>query len=143
MLYENIFYCFKGVRCETHCPLGKYGPDCNLECNCKNNSSCDPETGVCVCSRGWQGEDCSKPCNQGYYGLGCKEVCPEMLGNKTCDHVTGEYICRPGYIGLTCEHPCPVGTYGKNCQQTCFCKNGGDCHHVTGKNDYRVSQQVF
>lgn len=54
-------------------------------------------------------------------------------GNKTCDHITGEYICPPGYRGFTCEHPCPFGSYGKNCEQTCSCKNGGDCHHVTGK----------
>lgn len=55
-----------------------------------------------------------------------------LLGNKTCDHVTGEYVCPAGYIGITCEHPCPLGTYGKNCQSNCSCKNGGDCHHVTG-----------
>lgn len=54
-------------------------------------------------------------------------------GNRTCDHVTGEYVCRPGYIGLTCEHPCPVGTYGLNCLEKCTCKNGADCHHVTGQ----------
>lgn len=55
-----------------------------------------------------------------------------FVGNKTCDHVTGEYICPPGYLGMTCEHPCPVGKYGKNCVENCSCKNGGDCHHVTG-----------
>ena len=54
-------------------------------------------------------------------------------GNRTCDHVTGEYVCRAGYIGLTCEHPCPVGTYGLNCLEKCTCKNGADCHHVTGQ----------
>lgn len=63
-----------------------------------------------------------------------------ILGNKTCDHVTGEYVCRPGYIGLTCEHPCPVGTYGRNCQQSCFCKNGGDCHHVTGEEIFDIKK---
>lgn len=54
-------------------------------------------------------------------------------GNMTCDHVTGEYICRPGYLGLTCEHPCPPNRYGSNCANHCHCKNGGECHHVTGK----------
>lgn len=54
-------------------------------------------------------------------------------GNMTCDHVTGEYICRPGYLGLTCEHPCPPNRYGSNCANHCRCKNGGECHHVTGK----------
>ena len=51
----------------------------------------------------------------------------------TCDHVTGEYICRSGYLGLTCEHPCPSHRYGLNCAKHCSCKNGGECHHVTGK----------
>lgn len=51
----------------------------------------------------------------------------------TCDHVTGEYVCRPGYLGLTCEHPCPPDRYGLNCANHCHCKNGGECHHVTGK----------
>ena len=49
-----------------------------------NNSSCDPETGSCVCSRGWQGENCDKPCDEGFFGIGCKEVCPENTpGNYT------------------------------------------------------------
>lgn len=56
-----------------------------------------------------------------------------FLGNMTCDHVTGEYVCRPGYLGLTCEHPCPPNRYGLNCANHCHCKNGGECHHVTGK----------
>lgn len=53
--------------------------------------------------------------------------------NQTCDHVTGEFKCRPGYIGSMCEHPCPLKTYGQDCRKRCFCKNGGDCHHVTGQ----------
>lgn len=64
--------------CETQCPLGKYGPTCEQDCLCKNNSSCDPESGACICSRGWQGEDCNIPCDKGFYGLGCKQICPEM-----------------------------------------------------------------
>lgn len=151
-------YTLIGVKCETKCPPGKFGPTCNQECNCKNNSSCDPESGKCFCARGWQGEDCSEPCDKGFYGLGCQQICPELLlgmllnfylkyyeiyyycflyiyfkGNKTCDHITGDYVCPDGYIGITCEHPCPIGTYGKNCRQNCSCKNGGGCHHVTGK----------
>lgn len=80
--YSCNFLIYVGVRCETHCPLGKYGPTCDQECNCKNNSSCDPDTGACVCSRGWQGDDCSKPCDPGYYGIGCKEVCPTVMRGR-------------------------------------------------------------
>nr|CAD7433347.1 unnamed protein product [Timema monikensis] len=121
-----------GIRCETRCPAGAFGEDCNSQCDCHNNSSCDPQTGTCVCARGWEGVDCSQHCREGYYGLRCKEKCPDVYGNRTCDHVTGEFVCRSGYIGLTCEHPCPLGTYGLNCLKKCHCKNGADCHHVTG-----------
>lgn len=95
---------FLGVRCESQCPIGFYGDDCKHQCNCKNNSSCDPHSGDCICERGWKGADCNQPCPNGFYGQGCKEKCPDIVyGNKTCDHVTGDYVCRPGYIGLTCE----------------------------------------
>jgi hypothetical protein len=72
-----------GVQCETRCPPGHYGKDCNNVCECQNNSSCDPVTGQCACARGWEGENCSSPCKQGYYGLGCKEKCPDMIYGKT------------------------------------------------------------
>lgn len=99
-----------------------------------NNSSCDPQNGRCVCSRGWRGDDCTIPCEDGYFGVGCKEQCPEgNYGNKTCDHITGAYICKPGYIGLTCEHPCPSGTYGPHCSLRCDCDHGAECHHETGQ----------
>jgi hypothetical protein len=71
-----------GVQCETRCPPGHYGKDCNNVCECQNNSSCDPVTGQCACARGWDGENCSSPCKQGYYGLGCKEKCPDMIYGK-------------------------------------------------------------
>lgn len=56
--------------------------------------------------------------------------------------MTGEYSCRPGYIGVTCQHPCPLGMYGADCLKKCFCKNGADCHHVTGKH-LRITIQQF
>lgn len=55
-----------------------------------------------------------------------------ILENGPCNHVTGAYQCRPGYTGITCDHPCPFNTFGPNCASKCSCKNGGDCHHVTG-----------
>lgn len=130
----NVFHIlFTGVRCSSKCPVGYYGEQCDNQCNCKNNSSCDPITGDCVCERGWMGIDCSKPCPKGYYGNSCREKCPDnMMSNKTCDHVTGEYKCRPGYIGLTCQHPCPMEFYGPDCSFKCDCKNGGECSHING-----------
>lgn len=73
---------FLGVKCETRCPNGKYGDECQETCNCKNNSSCDPTTGECICARGWEGENCDQPCKSGYYGYGCKEMCPDNPSGK-------------------------------------------------------------
>lgn len=71
-----------GVRCETRCPIGYYGDDCQSLCKCNNNSSCDPITGACVCARGWEGSDCSQPCKHGWYGVRCKEKCPQKIHGK-------------------------------------------------------------
>lgn len=68
-----------GIRCETKCPKGLYGNDCHSQCECMNNSSCDPETGTCICARGWEGVDCSQPCKEGWYGMRCKEKCPKKI----------------------------------------------------------------
>ncbi|XP_037810487.1 protein draper isoform X5 [Lucilia sericata] len=125
--------CDISVHCETNCPTGYYGESCDQVCRCKNNSSCDPDTGRCICSAGWTGDDCSQPCEYGFYGNGCKEKCPTIVhGNKSCDHITGEIRCRDGYIGLTCEHPCPTGYFGTGCTSKCNCQHGGECNHITG-----------
>lgn len=131
---DDAIFSIPGVNCETQCPPGLYGEHCEKECLCLNNSSCDPNSGKCICNRGWTGDTCGDPCSEGFYGLGCKEKCPDVVyGNKSCDHVTGEYVCRPGYIGLTCEHPCPAGTYGPHCSLKCMCEHGAECSHITGQ----------
>ncbi|KRF97614.1 uncharacterized protein Dwil_GK17064, isoform B [Drosophila willistoni] len=124
--------CIAPEKCK--CDHGYGGPACDIICRCLNNSSCDPETGNCICSAGWTGEDCADPCPVGFYGMMCQERCPEILhGNKSCDHITGEILCRTGYLGLTCEHPCPAGLYGPGCKFKCNCEHGGECNHITGQ----------
>ncbi|KAI9585727.1 protein draper-like [Glossina fuscipes] len=115
------------------CDQHYVGPVCDIICKCKNNSSCDPQTGRCICLPGWTGEDCSQPCEEGTYGMGCKDKCPNVVhSNKSCHHITGEIVCRDGYIGLACEHPCPAGYYGYACTKACSCANGVGCNHITG-----------
>lgn len=72
----------QGVNCETNCTNGYYGENCDQVCRCLNNSSCDAETGSCICAPGWTGDDCSTSCPEGFYGLECKEPCPDSLHGK-------------------------------------------------------------
>ena len=113
-----------------------YGLDCDLKCDCKNNSSCDAETGKCTCSRGWIGDNCDQECPSGFYGYNCSEKCVQNITHitsGTCDHVTGNFTCRPGYTGYTCRYPCESQTYGQDCRHRCQCKYGGKCHYITGE----------
>uniref|UniRef100_A0A8W7P4K4 EMI domain-containing protein n=1 Tax=Anopheles coluzzii TaxID=1518534 RepID=A0A8W7P4K4_ANOCL len=134
---ENSLACnaTTGVRCESRCPLGYYGESCSEICTCHNNSSCDPTTGECICSRGWTGPSCNEPCPKGFFGHGCMERCSGSAeSNRTCNPITGQYSCPPGYVGPTCEHPCSSGYYGQDCQRKCpECRNGAECSHITGE----------
>ncbi|XP_034111284.1 protein draper isoform X4 [Drosophila albomicans] len=124
--------CVAPEKCK--CTEGYGGPVCNIICRCLNNSSCDSDTGNCICAPGWTGVDCSEPCPDGFYGLECKERCQKSThGNTTCDHITGEVICRPGYLGLTCEHACPQGLYGPSCKLKCNCEHQGECNPENGQ----------
>ncbi|XP_062137152.1 protein draper isoform X4 [Drosophila sulfurigaster albostrigata] len=124
--------CVAPEKCK--CTEGYGGPVCNIICRCLNNSSCDSDTGNCICAPGWTGVDCAEPCPDGFYGLECKERCQKSThGNTTCDHITGEVICRPGYLGLTCEHACPQGLYGPSCKLKCNCEHQGECNPENGQ----------
>ena len=53
-------------------------------------------------------------CNQGTYGLGCKQTCGNCMNNETCFYINGSCLagCDPGYEGEKCNigmliHFCP------------------------------------
>ena len=41
------------------CPKGRYGINCHFECECEG-STCNPETGDCVCKAGKHGVVCDQ-----------------------------------------------------------------------------------
>lgn len=80
------------------CESDYWGPHCSNRCQCHNGAKCNPITGACVCTDGYQGWRCEDPCEQGYYGKACQLQC-QCLNGATCIHETGECICAPGYTG--------------------------------------------
>lgn len=42
----------------SECPPGVFGADCQLKCDCQNNSTCDRVTGTCLCGPGYYGRQC-------------------------------------------------------------------------------------
>ena len=44
----------------TGCPLGFYGKDCALVCQCQNGADCDHISGQCTCRTGFMGKHCEQ-----------------------------------------------------------------------------------
>ena len=80
------------------CESDYWGPHCSSRCQCQNGAKCNPITGACVCTDGYQGWRCEEFCEHGYYGKACQLPC-QCLNGATCNHETGECICAPGYSG--------------------------------------------
>ncbi|KAI8424350.1 hypothetical protein MSG28_002890 [Choristoneura fumiferana] len=116
--------CPVGIRCETQCAPGQYGADCSSRCPCVNNSSCDAQTGRCVCAAGWTGEDCSQPCPPGTYGASCSQRC--------ADGPDGACQCLPGWRGAACETACEPGWWGAGCSSPCRCARQAPCRANDG-----------
>uniref|UniRef100_A0A8D3EBW1 Multiple EGF-like-domains 6b n=1 Tax=Scophthalmus maximus TaxID=52904 RepID=A0A8D3EBW1_SCOMX len=93
------------------CVAGRFGADCQQQCECENGGQCDRQTGRCGCRAGWIGELCEKgepgksllcACEAGRFGSGCEERCRCSHG-VACHHVTGECQCPPGWRGKLCD----------------------------------------
>ncbi|XP_038824945.1 dual specificity mitogen-activated protein kinase kinase 5-like, partial [Salvelinus namaycush] len=80
------------------CQAEFWGPHCTNRCQCQNRAQCNPITGACVCTDGYQGWRCEELCEAGLYGKGCQLEC-QCLNGATCHHETGECLCAPGYTG--------------------------------------------
>lgn len=44
----------------AECEAGRFGADCERQCQCENGGQCDKQTGRCSCSAGWTGERCRR-----------------------------------------------------------------------------------
>ncbi|CAG0889464.1 unnamed protein product [Darwinula stevensoni] len=86
---------WRGEKCEVPCPEGTYGPDCAMNCTCRNEGVCNASDGKCVCQDGWTGNECEKPCPRGFFGRGCGQTCTEC-GNGEGILVIGLVLWRRG-----------------------------------------------
>lgn len=112
----------EGKRCDT-CKDGFYNLDESNQqgceaCDCSmigtvTNSSCDKDSGMCLCKRYVTGERCDT-CYHGFYGLsdidtGCTPCDCDVGGSisEACDQTTGACTCKPNIIGKQCNEPRP------------------------------------
>ncbi|GFN95394.1 multiple epidermal growth factor-like domains 10, partial [Plakobranchus ocellatus] len=130
---------------EVVCPVGKFGRQCERDCNCANQTeACFVSTGGCPsgCVAGYTGEDCYTPCEDGTYGPDCNQLCSANCAQSTdaCNSIDGVCNggCKPGYQAPLCNEPCPVGHFGLDCLQSCSdncVRRENVCNHVTGECD--------
>ncbi|GFN90786.1 multiple epidermal growth factor-like domains 10, partial [Plakobranchus ocellatus] len=130
---------------EVACPEGKFGRQCERDCNCADQTeACFVSTGGCPsgCAAGYTGEDCYTPCDDGAYGPGCNQTCSANCAQSTsvCNRVDGVCNggCKPGYQAPLCTEPCPVGQFGRDCLQSCSDNCAGRdivCNHISGDCD--------
>ncbi|KAH9495249.1 hypothetical protein Btru_016178 [Bulinus truncatus] len=112
---------FRNPFCDKECDPLHFGENCQGSCEEVCGRECAENIdGTC------------KPCENGTWGFGCKNLCSRnCFGN--CHNSTGECIsCKPGFRDApgdrTCMADCPPMTFGFNCNGSCQekCK-GQEC----------------
>lgn len=114
-LTANTSMCSMRGVCQTSTALNEVNAPMNVSL----------AAGVCSCSDGWEGGDCSQA---------EPSACPTPC-NGTCDAETTHFmcVCNNGYTGPTCEIPiCPIASHNQklcsgngNCQLgVCICEEG-------------------
>ncbi|GFN85817.1 multiple epidermal growth factor-like domains protein 6 [Plakobranchus ocellatus] len=94
---------------EVTCPAGKFGRQCERDCNCADQTeACFVSTGGCPsgCAPGYTGEDCHTLCPSGKHGFGCEEQCSVNCAgqNNLCSQEDG-----------TCNEGCDAGYHNPKC----------------------------
>ncbi|XP_052765418.1 cell death abnormality protein 1-like [Mya arenaria] len=110
---------FEGNECDV-CVIGKYGENCNINCN-NENCRCIDSTHCISCRPGYfdLSTFCSKQCS-----VGCKDICSNeghctclsQFSGRTCEN------CKPGYHGKNCNTPCSNGCINGMCNRDGSCK---------------------
>ncbi|KAF5286326.1 hypothetical protein FQA39_LY04224 [Lamprigera yunnana] len=116
-------YGYDGPSCNFSCPKGLWGKECEYDCVCENNSTCNVFNGKCNCQAGWKGALCDKRCDNGTYGTDCKEKC--NCNHGECNHISGSCSCYPGFSGKFCENSLNTQVLSLD---KCTCVNGGTCN---------------
>lgn len=120
--------------CLRGCAEGKYGTECERDCNCQGHAypGCDIDTGNCTCLPGWTGSDCNKVCPNGWFGSNCSSECL-CKNNATCSPIGGACNCTtPGWTGQFCQEECNSTRFGRNCQENCTCGVNETCSRFDG-----------
>ncbi|KAG8556765.1 hypothetical protein GDO81_018201 [Engystomops pustulosus] len=131
---------FHGTACET-CEAGKYGRDCQGECECVQGICNDGlhGDGLCQCEKGWTGYTCDIDIKTDLCNGSCS-IYANCIADAT--NSTGKCSCIAGYAGngINCTEvdPCTVNNGGcskyANCSRaplgqarcTCFDGYSGD-----------------
>ncbi|XP_065344384.1 tyrosine-protein phosphatase 4-like [Cloeon dipterum] len=100
--------------------------------NCSGLKLCKNQSDNCTCFAGFEGENCTNPCESMKFGINCvNTTLKHCFGNKI-NQSDGNCLegCAEGYIFPDCEKECSGNNYGVNCSEisTRACLSGNHSH---------------